>query len=98
VKIGVGVSFLPTTTRIERATRALVPHLEPIFRNVDDDVAVAEVARQPAPALEIQLDLLYARLGRNVQLRDAGRTDNAVRLETMPSAGTASRHPCRSAP
>ena len=57
LKIGVGVSCLPTTTRIGQGHLAAVPDLEPILRDVDEDVPLAEIARQPAPALEIQLDL-----------------------------------------
>ena len=73
LKIGVGVSLLPTTTRIERGTCAVVPDLEAVGRDVDEDVPGAQLTRQPPPALEIQLDLPNALLERNVQLGDHRR-------------------------
>ena len=63
----------------------MVPDFEPVFRDVDEDVPLAEIGRQPAPALEVQRDLLDALRDRHVQLRDRRRADGAVRLEAVPA-------------
>ena len=61
------------------------PDFEPILGNVDEDVALAEFARQPAPAFEVELELPDPRVDRHVHLRhDAAAIDSVVR-ESVPA-------------
>ena len=52
-------------------------------RNVDEGVRIAEVRREPAPALEIQLDLPDARGRFYVELRARARSHDAIGLEPL---------------
>ncbi len=64
---------------------SVIPDVEPHFRDVDEDVRIAEIARQPSPSLHVQLDLPDARFDRHVHLGDHRRSDDAVVGETVPA-------------
>ena len=53
VSIGVAVVGLPTTTRVCQISLAVLHHPQRVVRDVQHDVGIAEIARQPAPALHI---------------------------------------------
>src|SRR5690606_12964246 len=51
--------------------------------DVRDDVALLEIAEDPAQPLEIDAQLVDARLDRHVQRRDRAGPDDAVSIETV---------------
>ena len=64
---------------------AAIPDFEAVLGNVDENVPLAEIRRQPAPALEIQRDLLDALRDGHVELRDGRGADGAVGFEPVPA-------------
>ena len=52
--------------------------------DVDYDVVVAEIFRQPTPTFHRRGNLLQPRFHRNVERNDRCRSDNPVHIKTMP--------------
>ena len=65
-KTGVRVASAPTTTRISRATEPFSTRSR-WKRRVDHDIAAPEVARQPAPSFQVDLDLGQPLFGRDIE-------------------------------
>src|SRR5213079_1144386 len=61
----------------------VVPDFETVLGDVDQDVPLAEILRQPAPAFEIQLELPNALLDGHVHLRGDRWSDGAVGFEAV---------------
>ena len=69
----------------------MLSYVEPHLRDVDEDVRVAKIARQPAPPLHVQLDLPDARVDGHVQLGHHGRPDDTVIGQPVPALETFDR-------
>ena len=55
---GVGVCGLPATILVRQTMLVIAHDLERVVRDVDHHVGLAEIARQPAPALHVGDDAL----------------------------------------
>jgi len=54
------------------------------IRHVDQNVALPECLRQPAPTFQIQFELTYALLNWNIQCFQCGGSNNAIDVKSMP--------------
>ena len=63
---------------------AVFHDLQPELGDVNTDVSVAGIARQPAQSREIDGDLLGARACRDIQSRQGGRSHHTVADEAVP--------------
>src|SRR5205085_4217252 len=75
-----------------------VPHADPVpheleaeRRYVHEDVRIAELARDPPPALEVQLDLSDPPLDRYIQLGQGRCAEVPIRLDPVPLLEAADR-------
>src|SRR5437762_8315856 len=63
--------------------RLVLHDLQFVRRDVDEDEPATEVLREPAPALEIEPELLHSVLGAHIELGAGRGGDNAVVVESV---------------
>src|SRR2546427_3031256 len=68
-------------------------HLERVAGDVDLDARVPELGRQPARALEVELDLTDAVLDRDIEGRAGRGIDDPAGLEPVPRLESCHREP-----
>ena len=83
LKIGVSLPGLPTTARMSKTTPSLLVRFEVEVRDVDAEVARAEVVGQPPPPFEVECDLTEARRKRHVEGGDRSGIEPSGRRQAV---------------